>query len=314
LPDGPRFLDVELPLVLQFSIALFTGMVAATLVPTVRRSIPRPIEVGLWIALIVVCAIAVVNITNPTVRELTSSALWGVDQIITTTVGLIGAGIAGWTFENRFTVAAWVVLGCGADILVLALMRSYRKAKAWQPLVRLGEWMELPRLAPAREPVVVPYAIDELNRKWAAATALAGAAILTWLIDLSIWTRDVLVPRQVERLARGAAVGRVESRARLESFRDMASHLHFAARAWCVVAGVPAFKGLTARATEAALAVKGGQRGAAVKPTTARQVDIHVLLSAQSIGWYGPMRPAPAVPAEEGKEEDASGHTGRLAS
>jgi hypothetical protein len=305
---------VELPLMLQFSIALFTGMVAATLVPPVRKSIPRPVEVGLWIALIIACVLGIVSITNPVVRELTAAAFWGVDQIITTTAVLIGAGIVGWISENRFSIATAVLLLCGADILALAMIRSHRKAKAWQPVVRLGEWMELPRLArPAPAAVVVPYAIDELNRKWGAAVAVAGAAILTGLINFSIWARDVLLPRQAERLAHAAAIGRVESRARLESFRDTASQFQFAARAWFVAAGVPAVNGLAARANDAVRAAKAAQRGAAGQPATRRVVDIHVLLSAQSIGWYGPMGPAPAAPVVE-EEEDASGHKGRLAS
>ena len=304
---------MEVPLFLQFSIALFTGMVAATLVPPVRKSIPRPVEVGLWIALIVACVIGVVGITNPTVRELTSAAFWGVDQIITTTVGLIGAGIVGWLVEHRFPIANLVVLGCGADIIALAMLRSFRKSKGWQPHVRLLEWMELPRLTtPAPEPVVVPYAIDELNRKWAAASAVVGAAILTGLINFSIWARDVLLPRQAGRLAHAAAVGRVESRARLESLRDTASQLQFAARAWYAAAGAPAVNGLAVRAGEALLAVKGRQPVAA-EPTTGRVVDIHVLLGAQPLGWYGPLRPAPALTDEE-EEEDVSEHTGRLAS
>ncbi|GAC1637450.1 MAG: hypothetical protein NVS9B11_00430 [Candidatus Dormibacteraceae bacterium] len=310
--DGRRFLGVEVPLLLQFSIAVFTGMVAATLVPPVRKSIPRPVEMGLWIALVIVCVVAVVSITNPVVRELTSAAFWGVDQVINTSVGLIGAGIVWWISEHRFPIATWVVLAVGVDILALAMLRSYRTSKGWQPIVRLGEWMELPRLAaPATAPVVVPYAIDELNRKWAAATAVAGAAILTWLISFSIWARDVVLPRQAERLAHAAAVGRIESRARLESFRDTASQLQFAARAWYAAAGEPALNGLAVKAADSVRAAKARQRAA--QPAPERVVDIHVLLSAQSIGWYGPMRPAPAVPAEE-EEEDASGHAGRLAS
>jgi len=313
LCDGRRFLGVEVPLLLQFSIALLTGMVAATLVPPVRKSIPRPIEMGGWIALIVVCVVGVMGITNPVVRELTTAAFWGVDQVINTTVGLIGAGIVGWISDNRFPIAKWVLLACGVDILALALLRSYRMSKGWQPVVRLREWIELPRLsAPAPAPVVVPYAIDDLNRKWAAATAVAGAAILNGLIHLSIWARDVLLPGQAKRLAHAAALGRVESRAHLESFRDTASQLQFAARTW-YAAGVPAVNGLAVKATEAVRAVKVGQRGAAPETTTGRMVEIHVLLSAQSIGWYGPMRTAPAAPAEE-EEENASGHAGRLAS
>jgi hypothetical protein len=206
LREERRFLGVEVPLVLQFSIALCTGLVAATLVPPVRKSIPRPVEVGLWIALILACVIGVVGITNPSVRELTSAVFWGVDQIITTTAGLIGAAIVAWIVEHRFPIANWIVLVYGADIMVLALLGSYRKGKGWQPDVRLREWMELPRLsAPTPEPVVMTYAIDELNRKWAAASAVAGAAILTALVNFSIWAGDVLLPRQAERLAHAAA-------------------------------------------------------------------------------------------------------------
>jgi hypothetical protein len=309
LRDERRFLGVEVPLILQFSIALFTGMVAATLVPPVRKSIPRPVEVGLWMALILACVIGVVSITNPTVRELTFAAFWGVDQIITTTFGLIGIGIVAWIVEHRFPIANWVVLVYGADIMVLALLGSYRKGKGWQPDVRLREWMELPRLsAPTPAPVAMPDAIDELNRKWAAASALAGAAILTALVNLSIWARDVVLPRQAERLARAAGVGRAGSRAGLESLRDTASQLRFAARAWCAAAGAPAVTALATRATEAVLAVKRQ----AAEPTKGRAVDIHVLVSAQSIGWYGPLWPAPAV--TDGEDEDVSEHTGRLAS
>jgi hypothetical protein len=309
-----RFLGVEVPLLLQFSIALFTGMVSATLVPPVRKSIPRPVEVGLWVALVIVCVVGVGSITNPIVRELTSAAFWGVDQIITTTAGLLVAGIIGWILEHRFPIASWVAVACLIDILLLALVRSHRKSKGWEPVVRLREWMELPRLAtPAREQVAVPYAIDVINRRWAAAIAVAGAAMVSGSIRFSIWARDVLLPRQAERLAHAAAAGRVGSRAQLESFRDTASHLRFAARAWYAAAGVPAVNGFAAKATEAVRALKAEQRGVTAEPAAGRVVDIHVLLSAQSIGWYGPIRPAPAAPIEE-EEEDAAGHTGRLAS
>ena len=261
----------------------------------------------MWVALIVACVIGVMSITNPVARELTSSAVWGVDQVLSTTVGLLGAGIVGWISDHRSTIATWVLVGCCIDVLALALVRSYRKSLEAQPRVRLREWMELPRLAPATQPAAVPYALDELNRRWAAASAVAGAAILAGLVNLSIWARDVLLPRQAERLAHAAALGRVESRARLESLRDAASQLQFAAQAWYAAAGAPAVNGLALKATDAVRAVRSGPR---VAP--AEVVDIHVLLSAQSIGWYGPLRPAPTVRSEE--EEDASEHTGRLAS
>ena len=299
-----------MPLILQFSIALFTGMVAATLVPPVRKSIPRPVEIGLWVGLVIACVIGVTSITNPNARELTASAFWGVDQVINTLVGLLGAGILSWIGDHRFTIASGAVLVFAVDSLALAMVQSYRHARAWQPQVRLGEWMELPRRSLAPQPVVVHYALDELNRKWAAAFAVAGAAVLTWLVNFSIWARDVLLPRQAERLAHAAAVGRVESRARLDSLRDTALQLQFAARSLYTAAGVPAVNGLAAKATEAVRSVTTAPAGQAVR---GRVADVHVLLNAQAIGWYGPLRPAATVQPEE-EEEDATGHTDRLAS
>ena len=295
-----------MPLILQFSIALFTGMVAATLVPPVRKSIPRPVEIGLWVGLVIACVIGVTSITNPNARELTASAFWGVDQVINTLVGLLGAGILSWIGDHRFTIASGAVLVFAVDSLALAMVQSYRHARAWQPQVRLGEWMELPRRSLAPQPVVVHYALDELNRKWAAAFAVAGAAVLTWLVNFSIWARDVLLPRQAERLAHAAAVGRVESRARLESLRDTASQLKFAARSWYTAVGVPVVSSVAAKGIESVRAVTTGVKGR-------RVADIHVLLSAQSFGWYGPLRSAATGPAEE-EEEDAAGQTDRLAS
>lgn len=302
---------MEVPLILQFSIALFTGMVAATLVPPVRRIVPRPVEIVLWTLLVVVCVIGVLSITNPQARELTTSAVWGVDQVINTLVGLLGAGLVAWLIDNRFTVATCAEFAVGIDVMALALLTSYKKGRAWQPRVRLYEWMELPRAVVATtQPAEVPYALDALNQKWAAAMAVAGAALLTWLVNFSIWARDVLLPRQAERLARTAANGRVQSRARLETLRDAAAQLQFAARSWYAVAGAPAVSGIAAKATDTVRAI--GRSAEEAELTPGRMVDIRILLSAQSLGWYGSMRPAPRVQPEE--DEDESQQTGRLAS
>ncbi|MGH7760265.1 MAG: hypothetical protein ACREOY_02450 [Candidatus Dormibacteraceae bacterium] len=301
-----------MPLLLQFSIALFTGMVAATLVPPVRRVVPRPIEIALWVVLVVVCVFGVVSITNPQARELTTAAFWGGDQVIMTLAGLLGAGLTGWLLDNRFTLATCLAIACGIDVVALALLRSYTKGRMWQPRVRLYEWMELPRLA-AAEPVVVPYAVDVLSRKLEAAMAVGGAALLAWAVSFAIWSRDVMLPQQAARLARAARAGRVGSRAGLESLQETASQLQFAARSWYVAAGAPAVDGLAARATETVRTIGSARRGdGATDVTPGRVVDIHVLVSALSIGWSGPMRPAPAVQAEE--DGDEAQQTGRLAS
>ena len=286
-------------------------MVAATLVPSVRRVVPLPVEMALWAVLVVVCVIGVLSITNLHAQELTASAFWGVDQVINTLVGLLGAGAVAWLLDNRFTIATCAVVAVGIDVMALALLASHKKGQGWQPRVRLYEWMELPREAVATtQPAEVPYALDELNRKWAAALAVAGAALLTWLVNFLIWARDVLLPRQAGRLARAAATGRVESRARLEALRDTAAQLQFAARAWYAVAAAPAVNGLATKATDAVRTIGRGAEETELRP--GRMVDIRILLSAQSLGWYSPMRPAPTIHAEE--DEVESQETGRLAS
>lgn len=307
---GARFYGVDVPLILQFSIALVTGMVAATLVPPVRRVVPRPVEIALWAVLVVVCVIGVLGITNPRARELTASAFWGVDQVLSTLVSLVGAGFEGWLIDNRFAIANFGLVAFGIDVMALALLTSFRKARGWQPRVRLYEWMELPRESVAAQPAEVPYAIDRLNRKWAAAMVVTGAALLTWLVNFTIWARDVLLPSQAERLARAAATGRVTSRARLETLRDTAAQLQFAARSWYAVAGATAVNGFATKATEAARTIGRSAEEAELRP--GRMVDLRILLSAPSLGWYGPARPAPTVHAEE--DEDESQQTGRLAS
>src|SRR5690242_17934917 len=95
---------------LQFSVALFTGMVAATFIPSVRRAIPRAVEVGLWIALLTVCILAVSSISDPNARNLSQTTLWAVDQLINTVAGLVLTGAMSWISGNRFEIASWLVI------------------------------------------------------------------------------------------------------------------------------------------------------------------------------------------------------------
>ena len=313
-------MGVEVPLLLQFSIALFTGMVAATLVPPVRRCIPKPVEVVLWVALIVVCVLGVTSIADPNARELSGSALWGVDQMINSMVGAIFGGAFGWMFQNRFSIASWLVIAAGADLLALVLIRSRRAAQPWEPRVRLREWMEMP-LSPVlvQQPAPAPDAVGDLNRRIAAGIAIAGTTMLTNVLDLSIWVRDVLVPRHATMLAGAARAGRVRSHAGLESLRDSAAHLQYAARSWYAAAGHPAVRGaVTGLAETASTAVRQArQAGRALGPVTAKAgqvVDVRAVLSAQSIGWYGPLMAAPTLSGEDENDEPESQRSDRLAS
>ena len=297
---------MEVPLLLQFSIALFTGMVAATFVPPVRKAIPNAVEVALWLALITVCFLGVMSVTDPNARDLSFSALWATDQVLNTIVGLMLGGIGIWISDHRFAIASWLVITAGADVLALMLLHSLRHA-AWQPRVRLREWMELPVHAPAA-PVLQPVLADPLsdvNRKLAGAGAVLGVAMVSRTLSLSAWLRNVMLPRELRRIARVARDGRAGSRARLESVRDATAHLQFAARSWYAAAGEPAVNGVTDKATSAvrsARAAKRGPRQEVLRP--GQVVDIQALLSAQSIGWYGPLSAGPPAPSRG--EDDAT--------
>ncbi len=307
---------VEGPLLLQFSIALFTGLVAATFVPTVRRSIPRFVEVLFWIGLVVACTIGVINITDPNARELSASAAWGVDQLISTLVALSLGGVVSWFSENRFVLASWLVIIAGVDIFVLILCSSMRSGMGWQPRVRLREWMELPLpAAAARQTVLVTDPLAAVNRRIAGGMAVLGATALAKLVVLSIWIRDVALPREAQRLAHAAEVGRVESHARLESLRDATAQLQFAARAWYAAAGEPAVNSLAVKASDAvrtARAVQRGFRPPALRP--GQVIDIQALLSAQSIGWYGPFIAGPTPDMNGDNDAAEAQRSDRLAS
>lgn len=306
---------MEAPLLLQFSIALFTGMVGATFIPPVRRSIPRPVEVMLWIALFCVCAIGILSITDPNARELSASAAWGADQMINSLVGASLGGVFSWIADNRFAIASWMAIIAGADLFALVLLRSRRGGQLWQPRVRLREWMEMPLAPVVSEPVPVSDPIADLNRRIAAAIAIAGTTTLTNVLDFSIWLRDVFLPHSTTRIAQAAQASRVHSRTGLESLRDVAAHLQYAAMAWYAAAGQPAVSGIAVKANGAVKQARQAQR--VLRPVTSKAgqvVDIQTLLSAQSIGWYGPLLAAPTTPGEDEIDDTASQRTDRLAS
>jgi hypothetical protein len=303
---------------LQFSLALFAGMAAAMVVPPVRRSVPRWMEASIWLGLVVTCWLAITNIEQVNTRKLTESAAWGADQIVNTSIGLVFASMLGWVADHRFVIANAVVLMVGADILVLVLIRSHRRAVGWQPRVRLGEWIEVPmHRAPARVPAAAPYVMDEWNRRSEHATAMLAAAFLTWFVQMLIWTRDVVVPQARVRQAQAVEAGRMQAAARLETLRERAFRWQASARSW-QTEHAPAINGLAARAGQVLdrAVVRGG--GVADLPgeramTADQVVNVHALLSAQSIGWYGPIAPAPppaGSPDGEGREHESD----RLAS
>ena len=296
---------------MQFTIALCAGLVAATLAPAVRRSIPRWFEMTMWAALIFVCWIGIASIKEPHVRELTDSVNWAVGQIAATLLGLAGANARDVLLANRFTIADWVVTVFGADLLALALISSYKEGRAWQPQIRLVDWMEFPAAATSQMAAVqlAPSAIDDLNEKLAVATASAGAAAATWSTQFVIWARDVGLPRAEKRLALAAAVGRVETKVWLESVRESARELEWSARA--TYAGTaPEVNKLAVRVAALLNGVwEAEQSIVSGKQSLAQVVDIQALRIAQSLGRLGP-----ETSTDEKEEKNGPEHTDRLAS
>jgi hypothetical protein len=273
---------------LQFSIALCTVMVAATLAPNVRRIVPRWFEIGLWVALIFVCWLGIASIKDPHARELTSSINWALGQIVNTVIGLAGLSVVDMLHANRFPIANAVATLFGADLLALALLSSHREGRGWQPKVRLGGWMELP--APPVAALVQASevdAVDELNERLAAATVTAGAAAATWSVQFLIWARDIGLPRAEERLALAAAVGRVETKVLLEAVRETAHELESGARDF-VAGSAPEVNKLALRVAAILNGVTDAeQRVSPGAGKLAQVVDIQALRIAQSLGRLG---------------------------
>lgn len=213
-------------MLLQFSIALFTGMVAATFVPPVRRAIPRPAEVALWMALLTACGLGIMSVTDKGARDLSSTAAWAAEQLVNTIFGLMLSGLAGWIGDNRFAIVGWLIVAAGADVLALMLLRSFRRAPQWTARVRLRDWMEVPMPATAPVPALVPVtgsrAVGVAARRQVGITALA----LTTRLHGAVRTQ-------------AARLRSVDTSSRLESLRDAAAHVRFAARTWYEGAGRP---------------------------------------------------------------------------
>jgi hypothetical protein len=299
------------PLGLQFSIALCTGMVAATFAPSVRRSIPRWFEAALWVALIFVCWLGIATINQPQVRELTDSLNWAIGRILSTLLGLAGASLTGTIAANRFAIASAVVIVFWTALLALALIRSHRQGLGRQPEVRLRDWMVIPRAAAPAAVVapIGPTAIDELNERLAAASAVAGAAAATWSVQFLIWARDVGLPRAEARLALAAAVGRVETKVWLESVRETASELESGARTRFASSGPEVNKLALRVAAILNGVVDAEQRIVPGAKSIAQVVDLQALRIAQTLG-----RIEKAAASTDEKEEENAEQPDRLAS
>jgi hypothetical protein len=275
---------METSVVLEFTIAALAGLILATLVTPIKRALPYWFETALWLGLIVACWIAITGIAAGNPRDILKSALWGAQQIVATSIGLLLSGLAGWIVEQRFVIASAVLLIVGADLLVLALLFSRRNSRGWQPQVRLQEWFEYPvDLKPARATAVATQSpFEGINRSGVAAASVLGAASATWFTHFLIWTRDVVMPNVAAKQAEALAAGRLH-----------AMQLEAKAREWRA-AHAPAFGGSSTQAGEV--------------------VDVQALRDPWSTAWLGAEPLPPAVRRHTVEDEGAQHDSDRLAS
>ena len=198
------------PLTIQTLFGVFAAMVV---VVAFRRKTNRFIELVAWAGLIWVCILTISRVGNPRNFALTTAAVWGTGQIGGMILGVFAQGVLQWVSSARFVIADWVVLLCGVDLLVLALVSTNRRASALLPGTRLREWMVLPRLQAARPAPARPItAAEEINQRFKAWSGPAAAAGMTWATLFVIWLRDVEIPgaaRGLKNLALRASNGRL---------------------------------------------------------------------------------------------------------
>jgi hypothetical protein len=177
----------------------------------IGRATARAAEVVLWMGLIWVCLLVITGSDQRT-QTLTAAVIWAAPQMAGMIVGPFGQAVSQWIDASRFVLANWVVLLFGVDLLALALVSSHRWAEGWKPEIRLGEWMELPRLGRRQPAPVSVSAVDEINRRFNAWGRVAAASALTGATSLWTWLAEVGIPRAGRGLRKTAHMAGIAGR------------------------------------------------------------------------------------------------------
>ena len=169
---------------LELAMGLLTGGVVATFLPKVRKAIPRPVEVVLWMAFIGASLMTVARVSDPKLREVTASILWAAGQVAGSQLADVAGSAREWAVVHRFDIAAFTALAAGADVVALALMRANRTARRMSPRVHLAEFFEIPQ--PVRAPAYAgtPNPLAAIDRRLAEASR-AGLHRLTHSVERS---------------------------------------------------------------------------------------------------------------------------------
>lgn len=174
---------------------LIAVLIALVLVVSFKRKTPRALELAAWVTLVLVCVLTIASNGNPQARALTTDTVWGAGRIVGMISSVSWQATSTWLHGDRFAIANVAVLVFAVDVFALALVSSRRKADAWIPVSRLGDWMVLPRLSAVEARVAAPSAIDGINRRFNSWVAAAAPATLAWSILLFNRWRTVDAPR-----------------------------------------------------------------------------------------------------------------------
>jgi len=166
---------------LQLSLVLFAGLAAATLVPSVRRSVPRWVDAVVWLGLMASGWLTVTHVQGASARFLTDSVTWGLGQVVKVSTEIVLADVEAWLTEHRFGIANTFVVLALLDVFLLAALESHRQGKKSSPRVMLGEWFEFTALRPAIASTLALRAWDERSLAAERVKGLTGAGrLLTW--------------------------------------------------------------------------------------------------------------------------------------
>ena len=166
---------------LQLSLVLFAGLAAATLVPSVRRSVPRWVDAVVWLGLMASGWLTVTHVQGASARFLTDSVTWGLGQVVKVSTEIVVADVEGWLTEHRYATANTFVVLALLDLFVLAGLESHRQAGKSSPRVMLGEWFQFTAPRPAFGSTSALFASNEQSLAAERPKAITGAGrLLTW--------------------------------------------------------------------------------------------------------------------------------------
>jgi len=122
----------------NFLVALTTGLVAATLVPAIRKELPRRLEMAIWLVFVFTCWTAYINVRDPRARILVGDLSWASGQLVRSTAALSALTLVSWLGSHPLVVASLFALGGLAIAIAVRGMSASLVEQAWYQRLLAG--------------------------------------------------------------------------------------------------------------------------------------------------------------------------------